>query len=488
MTVPSAAQPLWVGFGLALRLDQMRFGRPAADALAVASLSAVVLAVYSATLAHDLSWGNGGGDGAELATAAYVMGVAHPPGYPLYLSVLRVAQLAPFGEVAVRSNAFSALAAVVAAALLSATLTSLQPARLGGTDVSGRIGASFGAAVFAFAPLIWSQAVVTEVYTFEAFLLSLFLLALVRYCRRPCTSRLILTAASLGLLMSHHLPFAVLLVPLAWVSRAWSADWRSWLLAITLPLPLALLLLATVAVRATFQPWLSWGEAVTLGDWFAHVTAASYQRYFLSATLAEDVQRTAYAAATLVRQGGWLATGLAAVGISWLWHEWRPVAVMFCTVAVFFVAFAVLYNARDSLVYLAPVVTVLALGAGLGATWLLRLASHKIVAAPLMLVLLMSIGWQLVSGWPEVDVARDTSAREWATHRLQGVPEGGVVHVQADEQLFALWYLQGVEGVRADVVVVDDRLLTTRWFCRQLNRQHPEIRECNLAQSMPAPA
>ncbi|HYW86390.1 MAG TPA: hypothetical protein VFB50_01365, partial [Chloroflexota bacterium] len=106
----------------------------------------------------------------------------------------------------------------------------------------------------------------------------------------------------------------------------------------------------------------------------------------------------------------------------------------------------------------------------------------------LAIALLTSLVWQVRSGWPEVDVAHDRSAREWATQRLQDVPNEAVVHVQADDQLFTLWYLQGVEGLRPDVVVVDDRLLATPWFCHQLGRQHPDVRNCGLGRADPAAA
>src|SRR6516225_12090458 len=109
-------------------------------ALWSAAATTAVLAVYSSTLARDLTWLNGGGDGAELATAAYVGGVGHPPGYPLYLSALRLAQLAPIGNTAFRSNAFSALSAVVASLLLGATVVSLVRARPG----DGALGAYVG--------------------------------------------------------------------------------------------------------------------------------------------------------------------------------------------------------------------------------------------------------------------------------------------------------------------------------------------------------
>ncbi|HYW86968.1 MAG TPA: DUF2723 domain-containing protein, partial [Chloroflexota bacterium] len=455
--------PAAVGIGAPARLTRASIGRRAVEAVWLASFAGVAVAVYAATLARDVTWQNGGGDGPELATAAYVWGVAHPPGYPLYLTVLRVAQLVPLGDIALRSNAFSAFSAVLAAVLLYATLRTLPTSRVAGNDWSGHVGASFGAAVFAFAPLVWSQAAVTEVYAFEAFLLSLFLLTLVRYWRAQSARRLLVAATTLGLLISHHPPFAVAAVILGWSAFVSSRSWQTCLMTTLVPLLIAVALFATVALRASFQPWLNWGEPTTFGDWFAHVTALSYRGYFLSATLSEDARRATYAAATLVRQGGWLATVLAAVGLGWLWQQSRPVAVACCSLAAFFVVFAVLYNARDSIVYLAPAVTVVALGAGLGATWLLRLLAPR-AAVVLSIALLTSIAWQVRSGWPEVDVAHDRSAREWATQRLQDLPDGAVVHVQVDDQLFALWYLQGVEGLRPDVVVVDDRLLATPWF------------------------
>jgi hypothetical protein len=293
---------------------------------------------------------------------------------------------------------------------------------------------------------------------------------------------LLLAASSLGVLVSHHPPFAVAVLPLTWLAWTWSRDWRTGVVACATPLLIGLGVLATVAVRASFEPWLSWGNATTFGDWYAQVSAASYHNYFLSATFVEDAQRSSYAAATLVRQGGWLALGFAALGLSWLWQQWRPVAVLCCSIAAFFAVFAVLYNAHDSIVYLLPVVTVLALAAGVGAAWLLQVVSPR-VATVVVCALAASVGWQLLAGWPDIDLSHDQSVRSWATQRLQTAPALSVVHVRADEQLFALWYLQGVERMRPDVVVVDDRLLATPWFCSQLQRQHPDVRDCDLGTS-----
>src|SRR5687768_1674643 len=82
-------------------------GRPVSAAFVPAVLAAAGGGIYLLTAAPSVSWRNGGADGAELAAAAYVWGVAHPPGYPLYLTVVRLAQLVPVGDLAYRATLVS---------------------------------------------------------------------------------------------------------------------------------------------------------------------------------------------------------------------------------------------------------------------------------------------------------------------------------------------------------------------------------------------
>ena len=50
-----------------------------------------------------------GGDSGELITTAYLLGVPHPPGYPLYTILGKLFSLIPFYSVAWRVNLLSAL-------------------------------------------------------------------------------------------------------------------------------------------------------------------------------------------------------------------------------------------------------------------------------------------------------------------------------------------------------------------------------------------
>src|SRR2546423_3893330 len=73
------------------------------------------MTLYISTLAPTVTLVDSG----ELILAAHSLGVAHPPGFPLWVMLAHLVSLVPFGTVASRINFSSA----VFAALASATLT-----------------------------------------------------------------------------------------------------------------------------------------------------------------------------------------------------------------------------------------------------------------------------------------------------------------------------------------------------------------------------
>src|SRR5215212_9247969 len=85
--------------------------QPSYGAAAIAG--AVVLAIYVVTLAPSTAmW-----DASEYITAAYTLGIPHPPGNPLFVLLGRVATLIPISSVAVRVNTLAALCSAVSAAI-----------------------------------------------------------------------------------------------------------------------------------------------------------------------------------------------------------------------------------------------------------------------------------------------------------------------------------------------------------------------------------
>ncbi|GAK57413.1 hypothetical protein U27_04380 [Candidatus Vecturithrix granuli] len=165
----------------------------------------VVFWVYVQTLAPTVSFFDSG----ELIAAAYTLGVAHPPGYPLYVLLGWVFSKLPFGEGAYRLNLMSACFSTLAALmvfLITHLILAVCPQTT--TTESSRntpdpeqifipIISLIAALIFAFARTPWSQALIAEVYSLNAFLCGTIIWLLLRWRRaivgqedKPASSRL----------------------------------------------------------------------------------------------------------------------------------------------------------------------------------------------------------------------------------------------------------------------------------------------------------
>src|SRR5207247_2980030 len=82
----------------------------------------VALLLYCCTLAPTVTLTDSG----ELIVVAHGLGVAHPPGVPLWIMLAHLASLVPLGNVAVRINFASALFAALASAMLTLVVAELM--------------------------------------------------------------------------------------------------------------------------------------------------------------------------------------------------------------------------------------------------------------------------------------------------------------------------------------------------------------------------
>ena len=180
--------------------DKIEQPQPAIhDRLLAVACGAAAGLLYLRTLAPGLLFG----DPAEFQVATWVAGVAHPTGYPLYLILGWLwSHLLPLGAPAWRMNLFAALwgAAAVAVTYLAAAAL-IEQAASSLPRMARRIAAVAAALSLAANPAFWSQAVIAEVYTLQAFLLALMLtLALGKLTPR----RLLALAWAVGLGLAHH--------------------------------------------------------------------------------------------------------------------------------------------------------------------------------------------------------------------------------------------------------------------------------------------
>jgi 4-amino-4-deoxy-L-arabinose transferase-like glycosyltransferase len=145
------------------------------------------------------------GDSADFARQSYLLGLVHPPGYPLMGMLGRAITAAvPFGGAAWRANLVGALTAAVALLLGYAIVRRWAASRL---------CAALSMGALAFSPLFWSQALFINPYMPQLVLTLGVILLLLVWADRERRLRWLLAAAALyGFGLGGH-PSFVLYAP-----------------------------------------------------------------------------------------------------------------------------------------------------------------------------------------------------------------------------------------------------------------------------------
>ena len=444
------------------------------------------------------------GDSGELIAVAHTLGTAHPPGYPLWtLLAFAWEHVVPLGSVVFRTNLFSAVAAALAAATLAWTVTRLAASLAGGPWA----GAAAGFAL-AFAPPLFKNALVAEVFALHALLAALALLAFVAFLRargerRAPDGPLAALALLGGLQVAHHHSLVLLWLPLA-LATAWLLARR----ADRAPRPTRRGALgATAAFVAGLAPvaWLplaasrvppaafSWGDPTTPGRLWRVLTRADYGTFRLDPAEAGHVADRSHVVLwleSLPRDFGAWGVGLALAGLVVLARtpRGRPLAGALAGFVVLQAAFFTRVNFPTTpevfrgvveRFYVLPAV-VMALLVGVGVS-----ALHGAVARRLgrtaaiafgLLAVAMFVAPLVVGGRrAALDQSRNRFVDELADGVLASTPPGAVLFVQGDLFHNALAVKQKVEGVRPDETVVDQELLTYAWHVARLRRADPSL-------------
>ncbi len=290
-----------------------------AGRLDLAALAAAVLgplALYAATLPRTVVLED---DGLFLMAGVH-LGVAHPPGYPLYTLIVHLFTQLPLGDPAVLGHLSSAVLGALACGAVYAC------ARLLGPSPAPALTAAW---LFGVSEQFWSQAIITEVYTLNALLFfgayALVLLG-ARDPRRKWPLRGAAVAWGAGL--ANHWPLMVLATP--GLALALLPAWRE-----VRPRLLGAALLAAGLPYA----WMVWqsqqapavnfyGPIESWGDFWFYVSRQGYSEVDVSPTAGWNDRASflGWLAADLVRQTTLPGFALAMLGLGVLARGGRLVA------------------------------------------------------------------------------------------------------------------------------------------------------------------
>ncbi len=436
-----------------------------ADRLADAVVGVLFLALYLVSLSRDVLPADSG----EFQLVAALLGVAHPPGYPLYTMAGHLfIRLLPIGTPALRLNLMSVPMAVVTLLWL-ARATRLWARHLGASPSLARAGGFAAALTLGSATTFWAQATTANIRMPTLFFAALALYALARFATdgRWGTGAvgsggrdraLLLLALALGLGIGHHPSLAFVAVffllyllsldpRLALQPRRW---WRPVLVFLAaLTLPQAYLPLRGAAGAPLAPPGLD-----TLQGFLWHVLARGFAGdMFAFANPRDFPHRLALLPTLLTFQFNGLLLALALLGILTVLRRDRRLFFLLAGSFLLHTSITLTYRAPQTVEYLMPAYLPLALSVGLLPAalngWPGNISAGKLPLAALALW----AGFLNSQGhFSMTELATDTSTRRAVGPLLEAAPPNAVI--LADwHWATPLWYLQQVEGRRPDVTV-----------------------------------
>jgi hypothetical protein len=448
-----------------------------ADRLADIAVLVLFSALYLATLSRDVLPADSG----EFQLVAALLGVAHPPGYPLYtLAGHLFIRLVPIGTPALRLNLMSVPMAVVTL-LWTARATRLWARHLGASPPLARLGGLAAALTLGSATTFWAQATIANIRMPTLFFAALALYALARFAaltaenaesaekrnQSPRRDRsLLLLALALGLGIGHHPSLAFVgvffILYLLGQNPRLLLQPRRWWRPVLVFLAALLVPLAYLPIRGAMGAPLAPPDLDTLQGFLWHVLAKGFAGdMFAFANLRDFPHRLALLPTLLTFQFNGLLLALALLGLLTVLRRDRWLSLLLAGSFVLHTYITLTYRAPQTVEYLMPAYLPIALAVGLlPAGWRNHedtKTQRKLSFSSCLRVLVVSIAvWagylNLQMHVSLAELATDTSTRQTVQPLLEAAPPNSVI--LADwHWATPLWYLQQVEGRRPDVAV-----------------------------------
>ena len=440
--------------------------RPRNELLYLATVFFVVLTVYLYSAPRTVVLEDDG----LFILAAYFNGISHPPGYPLFTLLAHWMTYLPIGSIAYRVHMLSAVFGALACACLYYLLRLLIP---------GRIYAGSAAIALGFSRIFWSQSIISEVYTLNAFLFLWLCILALRYVEKePGTDSrrvLMLMALLYGLSLSNHWPLIILSTPVLMII-VWSR-WRSLCHEMLFAVPfllIGLLPYAWMVVRSQMGPEFSfYGQLESWRDFWFVISRKGYAGLDQSVTAGwwDKWQFCGFVLRESALQFGPFGTVFSLFGFICQWRKW-PVRIGLALVTGYicntFVLIGLLgfdYELLHRNIFrVYPIITycIMALWLGLGmyvlVDWLAgkcrdRVGGRLLKAAAAVLL----IGTALALNVSVNYRATDNWAETYAHAVLDNIEKNAILFTDGDLDMSPLGYFNKVEQLRPDVTLYNHK-------------------------------
>ncbi|MCX6843565.1 MAG: DUF2723 domain-containing protein [candidate division WOR-3 bacterium] len=426
------------------------------------------LALYAFTACRDIFWM----DSTEFMLVGRHLAISHPPGYPLLTLIIRLFSIVPILALPFRLSLVAAMAA--AGSCLFAYFIILELSR-------DRLAGLFSALLWGVSFELWQQATVLEVYSFQVLLLSVLLLAMVKWrnmevrnIKRQSAGTtgarwLLLAFFVFGLALTNHTPIVLWIPSLLILLLTSPARPGPRVLGFgVLLIGLAICLYIYVPLRSPVVNGQFWTGVDSLSDLFQFISGRMY-RYRLLAGGTAYLGRQASILPSLAGKQLLAAWALVIPGAVLLWRSYRSLLAALLLGAAIVTVAALAYNIPDKEGYLLPAYLALLIMVGCGFAFLRNTRARRAIA-PLGLVL---VALPVALFLPVQNRSRLHGLSDLSRAVLSSLPPNSTVFTDDYSLYQGIRWQQQIVGYRADVVSVVQYYLAVPWYLDQLSRTMP---------------
>lgn len=429
-----------------------------------------------------------GGDSGELVSVAYTVGIAHPPGYPLYTMIGAIVSHIPFsGSVAWRVGLLSSITMA-----LSVFMVWCIVFRLTKTIAASTLSAVF----YGFLYPVWLYAITPEVFGMYALFSGLFVYVFIGWIEDRDIRTLGLLAFMSGLSLTHHHLIIVAIAAAGFTMYRYFG--KSFIAVGTYATRFVLLFFLGfmpylyAPIASFFHPIFDREHADTLAGFVRLVTRASYGTFRASGTGTGGILNGIFDLTTF---GQYVFHDMTIVGIVFacagLYYLRVKDKRIFSFVGMylalllfyfFYAGFPVANNfqlgtlERFFIVPYQMIAILIGVGVAYFCNKLFLVTGRRVVGIMVYaLVFLIPLG-ACVRNYPQfARLVKDRTFERYTDDIFSSIPQGAIYGVYQDTTASSMDYAYYVQGKRSDVMYLNFYLLNRSYYRELLHRYYPSL-------------
>ncbi len=414
-------------------------------------------------------------DSGELITSSFTLGIAHPPGYPVYIMLSHLFNYVPVGSIAFRVSFFS----VICGSLTNFITYLIVIELMGKKDLTSKLTALLSSMVIGFSYTHWSQSVVAEVYSLSTFLIILCIYLNIKFIKNGDLRYIYSVCFFTGIAITAHLT-ALVLIPIILFSvlyrdKALFFNLKNFLLGIFF-LIFGFTTFLYLPMRAWQTDALLWGDPKNLSQFLWMLLRKGYEIEGPERSISLFMQQMA--SFNLIREFGFVFVFFGVLGFLMCFRNYFYFTVITAIVLLVLNVGVVIYgNPIPENIFLlesfhTPGYVVFSIFASLGVGVFSKMMVKFIKKVNYLFIgiCIFSSFYLLYYNYSKNDWSNYHIARDYGKNVLKSCERRSALFTWGDSGAFPLWYLQKVEKYREDVVLLHTPHLDAYWYWNEKDK------------------